>query len=207
MQQIIFASSNQSKLAELEDILSGHGDNPWQLLPLNSVEGVNLPPETGKTFISNAVLKAEAVAAATNSWALADDSGLQVDALCKAPGVYSARYSGVEGDDRRNLEQLLLDMINVSPDARGAEFVTALALAIPGQATRVTRGSCQGVISLRPRGEGGFGYDPIFLLTRSGKTLAELSKDEKNRLSHRAVAALRMRTILNELLCDGVEKN
>lgn len=192
---IIVASNNPHKVEELRQLL---GDGPWTLTALSEHSGVTVPPETGLTFAANAVFKAEAVAAQTGAWTLADDSGLVVDILGGMPGVISARYAGPEHDDARNNARLLADLINVSPDSRAARFVCVLALARPGHATRCVQGTCEGIIAAEPRGTNGFGYDPLFFCPDLGRTMAELTPSEKNRLSHRAHAARQMQKILLE---------
>ena len=152
--------------------------------------------ENGKTFAENARIKAECVMRATGLPTLADDSGLSVDALDGAPGVYSARYAGPHGDDRANNELLLKNMDGVSD--RTCRFVCAMALALPGQETRVVRGECEGRLLTALEGEGGFGYDPLFLY-ESGQTFAQMSPEEKNRVSHRFHAVEKMREVLREL--------
>lgn len=197
MPAIIVASNNPHKVEELRQLL---GDGPWTLTAFSECPGVTVPPETGLTFAANAVLKAEAVATQTGAWTLADDSGLVVDILGGMPGVISARYAGPEHDDARNNARLLADLMNVSPDSRAARFVCVLALARPGHPTRCVQGTCEGVIASEPRGTNGFGYDPLFFCPDLGRTMAELTPSEKNRLSHRAHAARHMRKILLELI-------
>ena len=152
--------------------------------------------EDGETFEENARIKAEAVMRATGYLTLADDSGLSVDALGGAPGIYSARYAGEHGNDRANNELLLKNMDGVAD--RTCRFVCAMALALPGQETRIVRGECEGRLLTALEGEGGFGYDPLFLY-ESGKTFAQMSPEEKNRVSHRFHAVEKMREVLREL--------
>ena len=153
--------------------------------------------ENGTTFEENAVIKAEAVSRATGLPALADDSGLSVDALDGAPGVYSARYAGDHGNDQANNDLLLKNMEGVTN--RACRFVCAMALALPGEETRVLRGECPGELLHQRAGEGGFGYDPLFRY-HTGKTFAEMTEKEKNAVSHRAAAAAKMRGVLMEAL-------
>lgn len=194
---LTLATRNPHKVQELQVLL---GAGAWQLQSLASHPTLQLPPETGTTFEANAMIKAEAVARAIGSWALADDSGLMVDALVGAPGVYSARYAGEPSNDQRNIARLLADLCNVGLAQRSARYVAVLALAHPDQATRYVRGECVGLIAAAPRGRSGFGYDPIFYLPERGQTMAELLPAEKHELSHRAHAAQRMRKILLEIL-------
>lgn len=193
---LILATRNPHKVQELQALL---GEGAWPLHSLDAYPHVQLPPETGFTFEANAMIKAEAVARAIGSWALADDSGLMVDALGGAPGVYSARYAGEPSNDRRNIARVLADLCNVSLAQRSARYVAVLALAHPDHATRWVHGECAGLIATAPRGQGGFGYDPIFYLPDRGQTMAELAPAEKHQLSHRARAAEHMRKILLEL--------
>ena len=159
------------------------------------------PEETGTTFAENALIKARYYMEKTGLPALADDSGLAVDALDGAPGVYSARYAGTHGDDAANNAKLVAEMTAVAPQDRGAEYVCELALVYPDGTKRTARGICRGEIVLEPRGTGGFGYDPYFYLPEREKTMAELTLEEKNRISHRG-EALR---ILSERLREQSE--
>lgn len=193
---IIFASTNAHKYRELEWLL---GEGPWRLVPLDAALVKIMPPEEGTSFAENACGKAEAVAQHLGSWALADDSGLVVDALQGAPGVVSARYAGLAQDATANNLRVLCDLINVGPAERAARFVCVLALARPEAITRVIEGQCCGMIAMMPRGTGGFGYDPLLYLPERQCTMAELPPAEKNRLSHRARAAEKMREILLEI--------
>ena len=156
--------------------------------------------ETGSTFLENALLKARAVAAATGCLALADDSGLEVDALNGAPGVRSARFAGPGADDAERNRRLLQMLQGVPPERRTARYVAAIAIADPAGEARTTAATCEGAIAPSPRGEGGFGYDPIFLLPDRGLTMAEISPEEKNRISHRGRALQQARGILLEML-------
>lgn len=179
---IVLASGNSGKLAELRSLLG----------PLVSVQsapdlGIELPEETGTTFEENAILKARAVAEATGLMAIADDSGLEVDALDGAPGVYSARYSAVDATDERNNAKLLEALRDVPDEHRTARFRSVIAIAFSPVEILTTSGSCEGLIIREGRGDGGFGYDPLFLLPE-GRTMAELGPEEKNAVSHRGHA-------------------
>lgn len=182
--KVILASKNQHKLTELSAILSGLGFE----IALESEYGLDIDvDETGTTFEENSRLKAEAVMRAANMPAVADDSGLMVDALGGAPGVYSARYGGRHTDAER-IALLLENMKDVPDEQRTAQFVCAVTcLMLDGRKIAV-QGVCPGVILRAPRGEGGFGYDPVFYLPELGKTFAELAGEEKNRISHRGRA-------------------
>lgn len=191
--RIILATANQHKIDEITALFTSCRCT-WR--SLDQYPHVLLPKETGDTFEANALLKAKAVAAACNAWALADDSGLCVDALGGAPGIYSARYAGVPTDMARNITKLLAALRNVPTEQRGAHFVCVMALVGPAGETYLARGRCDGVIADAPRGSGGFGYDPIFWLPDRHKTMAELTPAEKQQISHRARAAQAMQSHL-----------
>ena len=184
--EIVLASGNAGKLAELRDLLAGSGHG----LRAQSEFGIADADETGLTFVENALLKARHASAATGLPALADDSGLCVDALGGAPGLYSARYCGVHGDDARNIARLLGELRGVPDAARGARFHCALALLRSADDPRpiIAEGSWEGRILHAPRGAGGFGYDPHFVADELGRTFGEVSREEKERVSHRARA-------------------
>lgn len=179
----VLASHNKKKMAEMRAILSELG---VEILSQADV-GVDIEPEeTGTTFEENARIKAEAIMQATGLPAIADDSGLVVDALNGEPGVYSARYGG-EGLDDTGRWQLLLKNMAGKKD-RACRFVSVVCCAFPDGSQIMTRGECHGVVAEGPRGEGGFGYDPVFWLPEKGKSMAELSPEEKNSISHRGNA-------------------
>ncbi len=179
----VLASHNKKKMAEMRAILSALG---VEVLSQADV-GVDIEPEeTGTTFEENARIKAEAILQATGLPAIADDSGLVVDALDGAPGVYSARYGG-EGLDDTGRWQLLLRNMAGKKD-RTCRFVSVICCAFPDGTCLTTRGECPGVVAEGPRGEGGFGYDPVFWLPEKGRSMAELSPEEKNQISHRGNA-------------------
>ena len=159
--------------------------------------------EDGDTFEANAMKKAEVTSRILNCPVVADDSGLVVDALDGAPGVYSARYAGPEANDAANNRKLLQALKDVPVEKRGAMFVCVMALAVPGAETRTVRGTCSGWITQQPRGENGFGYDPLFYLPERGCTMGELSPSEKNRISHRAQATQLLLGLLKELEAFG----
>ena len=184
---VAVATGNPHKLAELQAIF---GDL-YTMVPMQALGVTEEVEETADTFAGNAALKAEFVCRATGLPALADDSGLAVDALGGAPGVYSARYAGTHGDDKANNRLLLKNMEGVAD--RSAAFVSAIAFARPGQETIIAEGRCPGVILLEERGTGGFGYDPLFLYEPLNKTFAQVTPEEKNAVSHRARACAAMR--------------
>ena len=191
--RIVVATGNAHKLKELSDIFGGM----VELVPMKAAGFTGDIVEDGDTFEKNAAIKAEAVAKFTGLPALADDSGLSVDALGGAPGVYSARYAGTHGDDQANNDLLLKNMEN--EQNRTCRFVCAMALALPGEETKVVRGECVGELLHERAGAGGFGYDPLFKY-HTGKTFAEMTEKEKNAVSHRAVASEKMRVVLGEVL-------
>lgn len=181
--KVVLASHNKKKMAEMRAILSELG---VEILSQADV-GVDIEPEeTGTTFEENARIKAEAIMQATGLPAIADDSGLVVDALNGEPGVYSARYGGEGLDDTGRWQLLLKNMEGT--ENRACRFVSVICCAFPDGSQLMTRGECHGVVAEGPRGEGGFGYDPVFWLPEKGKSMAELSPEEKNSISHRGNA-------------------
>ena len=181
--KLVLASQNAGKMRELRALFGAEYD-----VSSMGELGVDMEiEETGTTFEENARIKAETLCARTGCAALADDSGLEVDCLGGAPGVYSARYAGKHGDDAAN-NALLVANVRDFPAPRTARFVSAVALARPGRETLIARGDCEGEVLLEERGEGGFGYDPLFYSHDLHKTFAEASADEKNAVSHRARA-------------------
>lgn len=182
---IVLATRNTGKIKELNDLLSGYG---LTVLGLDAFPQVGEIEETGTTFAENALLKARTVAQATGLVALADDSGLVVDALHGAPGVYSARYAGPDATDEKN-NLKLLDALGDVPEAqRGCRFVSLVAAARPDGPELVAEGRWEGRVLGSPLGSGGFGYDPLFLDPELGKSAAELSREDKNARSHRGNA-------------------
>ncbi len=200
MRTIVIATGNAHKFRELKTLLRTPGIRWRSLKDYPSLPRI---PETGRTFDANAMLKARAVARSTGALALADDSGLEVDALRGAPGVRSARFAGGHGDDHTNTAKLLRILKDVPWAQRQARYRCSLALADGARIIAVTRGSWRGRMALQPAGHRGFGYDPIFLIPRYSKTVGQLPKMIKQRLSHRAVAARRMRPIIRRLAKTG----
>jgi len=194
---LVIATSNRGKFNEIAALLEGVD---VLIVPLDRVGPVEVPPESGDSFQENARLKAVAVAKATGCLTLADDSGLEVDALGGQPGVFSARFGGAGKTDAERNALLLSRLRGVKPERRTARFRCAVALADPSGSIRVTEGTCEGQIAIAPCGGWGFGYDPIFEIPDLGQTLAEVAPDVKNRVSHRAQAVRRMRSILETLL-------
>lgn len=195
-QRIVLATRNRGKLAELRRIL---GDLDVELVPADEL-GLEDVEETGTTFEDNALLKARAAADESGLPAMADDSGLVVDALGGAPGVRSARYAGTHGDDEANNEKLLRELADVPDDERSARFVCAAALVAPDGREWVRHGTMEGRIIRGPRGDGGFGYDPLFVSEGDTRTNAELPPEVKDARSHRGAAFSAMRDPVEELL-------
>lgn len=192
MLKFVLATHNKNKVKEMESILgrmlsgiSDSSDVEFCVLTAEDVGMTDEIEENGSTFEENARIKASALAA-PDRFAVADDSGLEVDALGGAPGVYSARYSG--GGDSANNEKLLSELKEVSPEKRTARFVSVICCIMPDGREILCRGECEGLIFDSPRGKGGFGYDPLFYYAPLEKTFAELTADEKNSISHRAIA-------------------
>jgi XTP/dITP diphosphohydrolase len=197
---LVLASSNDGKLRELRALLA---DLPVQVLSGRDVLGEDLSvAETGSTFEENAILKARAVCRATRLISISDDSGLEVAALGGRPGVRSARFAHERATDAENNAELLKEMENVDPSERSARFRCVLALATPySDQVQTVEGSCSGMIARAPRGSGGFGYDPLFVVDeQGGRSMAELTEDEKNRISHRSVAVRRLKPVVVELV-------
>ncbi|ANI30049.1 nucleoside-triphosphate diphosphatase [Yersinia entomophaga] len=186
MQKVVLATGNAGKVRELASLLADFGLD----VVAQTEMGVESAEETGLTFIENAILKARHAAQVTGLPAIADDSGLAVDALSGAPGIYSARYAGVDASDRENLEKLLVSLQNVPEGQRGAQFHCVLVYMRHAEdpTPLVFHGSWPGVIARAASGAGGFGYDPIFYVPELGKTAAELSREEKQAVSHRGKA-------------------
>jgi XTP/dITP diphosphohydrolase len=188
MSKLVLATRNVHKVAELRRILAEAGLDGIELVGVEAFPGVEDVVETGVTFEENAALKARAVAAATGVAAVADDSGLCVDVLGGAPGVFSARWSGAHGDDLANLT-LLLDQLSDVPDVhRGAHFACAAVVALPDGTVRVAEGRLEGTLLREPHGTNGFGYDPIFVPVGESRTTAEMTAAEKDAISHRGRA-------------------
>ncbi|WCG83828.1 XTP/dITP diphosphatase [Pectobacterium sp. A5351] len=194
MQKVVLATGNPGKVRELASLLADFGLN----IVAQTELGVDSAEETGLTFIENAILKARHAAQITGLPAIADDSGLAVDALGGAPGIYSARYAGVDASDQQNLDKLLLALKDVPDEQRRASFHCVLVYLRHAEDPTpiVCHGSWQGVLTHEAAGSGGFGYDPIFFVPELGKTAAELTREEKNAQSHRGQA---LRLLLDAL--------
>lgn len=186
MTELVIATRNQGKIEEVQRLLNIHAPN----VKLRSVAEFDLDDveETGESFEENALLKAQTIATATGLPALADDSGIAIDALGGAPGVYSARWSGVHGDDKANIAKVLNELESIADEHRGAQFVCVIALARPDGEKLLVRGEVQGKVLRNPVGEFGFGYDPIFQPVGFSISTAQMRPEEKDAISHRGKA-------------------
>ena len=194
--KLLLATGNQGKARELARLLRSA---PWELVSLRDA-GVDFEvDEVGETLEENAALKAQTYARHSGLWALADDSGLEVEALGGAPGVRSRRFAGEGASDADLVREILRRLDGTPWERRGARFRSVIAVASPHGETHLCQGVCDGVIGFQPQGGGGFGYDPIFFLPDLGCTMAELSLEEKNRVSHRAAAARAAEALLATL--------
>ncbi len=205
MTRIILASGNKHKFEEIHAIL---GDYDVELVPMSEL-GINSDDieETEDSFEGNALLKAEAVMKECGNIVIADDSGLEVDALDGRPGVYSARYAGENATFDDNNKKLLEEMKNVPTHLRGAKFVSVLVCLFPDGEHIIARGEVDGIITEQMRGDAGFGYDPLFYVKELDKTYAELSADEKNSISHRSKALEILKKQLDKKLVNTAENN
>lgn len=190
MDKLIFATGNAGKMKEIREILGREG---LEILSQKEAGIVNDAEENGSTFEENALLKARAVAAETDALVLADDSGLEIDYLNGEPGIYSARYLGEDTPYAIKNQKLLERMQDVPEEKRTARFVCAIAAVLPDGRELTTRGTIEGIIGYEVRGEGGFGYDPIFFVPKFGCSTAELTMEQKNAVSHRGKALRAMK--------------
>lgn len=197
--RLILATRNPGKVTELHAILSGAG-LPFELVGADAYPEIPDVKETGVTFAENALLKAHALARATGLPAVADDSGLCVDVLNGAPGIFSARWAGTHGDDKANLDLLLAQLGDIADEHRAAHFFCAAALALPDGTERVVEGRLLGTLRHTPAGDGGFGYDPVLQPLGESRTCAELTPAEKNAISHRGQAFRALIPVVRELL-------
>lgn len=194
--RILIATHNRGKLREIRRLTAGHD---WEFISLTDLPALPEAFEDGRSFAENARKKALHYARHSGLPTLADDSGLEVDALGGAPGVHSARFAGARRDDDANNRKLLAQLAGLPPQQRTARFRCAMALAHGDEILAETEGCVEGRILPEPRGRGGFGYDPLFLLPKLGRTMAELDPDEKNHLSHRGQALRKMLAELQRL--------
>ncbi len=199
MTRLVLATRNAGKITELHAILADAGLD-LELVGADAFPEIPDVKETGVTFAENALLKAHALAQATGLPAVADDSGLCVDVLNGAPGVFSARWAGTHGDDRANLNLLLAQLSDIADEHRGAHFACAAALALPDGTERVVEGRLEGTLRHTPTGTNGFGYDPILQPAGHEVTCAELTPPEKNAISHRGKAFRALVPVVRELL-------
>lgn len=200
MPRLLLATGNEHKLQELKSLLQG--------LPYDVVSPADIGidatiDETGSSFEENASLKAKAMAAKSHLLTLADDSGLEVDALNGAPGILSARYAGANATDSERISFLLSQLKGVPYDKRQAKFRCVIAIAVPEGKVELCHGECHGYITFQPTGEHGFGYDPVFYLPELGKTMAELLPEIKNNISHRGQAIREATSFLTMLKNEG----
>ncbi len=196
MIKIVIATNNQHKLIEIKEILKGL---PYQFLGLNEFPNIPEIAETGDTFLENSLIKARTARQLTGYPAIGDDTGLEVDYLNGAPGVFSGRYAGENATYEDNLNKLLKELSNVPKNERRAQFRTVISFVTDTDEQSV-EGIVKGTILTEPRGEKGFGYDPIFYIVEVGKTLAELSMTEKNNISHRGLALEKFRILLGKYI-------
>lgn len=194
--KLLLATNNKAKVREYQSLLH---DVPYKLVTLVELGITTVVSEEGDSLEDNARLKATALAEESGLMSLADDSGLEVDALGGEPGPMSARYAGDGASDADRVSYLLAKLKDVPPEKRTARFRAVIAIAIPGNGVEFCRGECRGLITLAPHGEHGFGYDPIFYLPELGKTMAELPLEMKNQISHRGQAARQAREALIRL--------
>ncbi|MBN8191171.1 XTP/dITP diphosphatase [Bacillus sp. NTK074B] len=195
--RVIIATKNKGKAKEFQHMFAPYGYEVQTLLDLPHIDDVE---ETGVTFEENAILKAETVAEELGALVIADDSGLSIDAIEGRPGVYSARYAGEEKSDEANMEKVLGELESVDESDRTARFYCVLAIAGPDMETKTVTGTCEGMILREKRGTNGFGYDPIFFVPSLDKTMAELTQEEKSRISHRGHALEKLRNIISDLV-------
>ncbi|MFI9238294.1 RdgB/HAM1 family non-canonical purine NTP pyrophosphatase [Streptomyces sp. NPDC053079] len=199
MKRLILATRNYNKVTELHAILAAAGLDV-ELVGADAYPEIPDVKETGVTFAENALLKAHALARATGHPAVADDSGLCVDVLNGAPGIFSARWAGRHGDDKANLDLLLAQLSDIADEHRAAHFACAAALALPDGTERVVEGRLEGTLRHAPSGTGGFGYDPILQPLGEVRTCAEMTPEEKNAISHRGKAFRGLVPVVRELL-------
>jgi XTP/dITP diphosphohydrolase len=197
LKKLVLATGNRNKVVELKELLK---ELNLQIATIDDYPGLVMPEEDRPDLAGNAAKKAEAVSAFTGEIALADDSGLEVEALGGRPGVHSARYAGEDGNYEANNRKLLSELEGLPLERRGARFACAIAIAVPGDKTYVVEEYCPGLIAESPRGEGGFGYDPLFIYEPAGLSFAEMPAEAKNKVSHRGRALRSARALLADLL-------
>jgi XTP/dITP diphosphohydrolase len=195
--RVIIATKNRGKAREFVEMFA---DLKLEVLTLLDLPEESDIEETGTTFAENAALKAEAIAKKYDAIVIADDSGLVIDALDGRPGIYSARYAGENKDDEANIDKVLDEMKHIPSEKRTARFLCVLALSVPQKDLEWISGSCEGKILFSRQGTNGFGYDPIFYVEEKGKSMAQLSPEEKNQISHRANAMRKLKKVLGTIL-------
>ncbi len=196
--RIILATHNKGKIREFREAFAELG---WEAVPISEIADLPDPEETGATFEENALQKARAYAAAVGEPVLSDDSGIIADALGDRPGIYSARYAGTHGDDEANNRKLIRDLAPYTGEERKGRYVCVVALVWPDGRAVTAEGTCEGIIRDFYAGTGGFGYDPLFFLPQFGKTMAEISLEEKNSISHRGRA---LRALIAKLKTETI---
>ncbi|MGG5254862.1 XTP/dITP diphosphatase [Neobacillus sp. SM06] len=201
MKEVIIATKNPGKAKEFTEMFLSRGIVVKTLQDYPDIPDIE---ETGQTFAENAILKAEKVSLFLGKMAISDDSGLIVDALDGRPGIFSARYAGEEKNDEANIRKVLQELTGVPAEQRTARFYCALAIAIPGKETVTVSGTCEGRILETRKGTNGFGYDPIFFIPEKNGSMAELSAEEKNKISHRANALKQLDRMLDAILEGAV---
>ena len=192
----MIATRNKGKIREIREALNGLGLRIYALSDFSDVPEIE---EDGKSFTENALKKARFYSKYFGMLAIADDSGLEVDSLKGLPGIYSARYAGEEASSQANNQKLLSALEGVPVSKRGAKFKCLLAMVSPDGKEAIAEGSCKGSIGFKEKGKRGFGYDPLFILPKNGKTMAELSLEEKNKISHRGKALRKLRKLIKTL--------
>jgi XTP/dITP diphosphohydrolase len=197
LKKLVLATGNSNKVAELKELLK---ELNLQIATIDDYPGLVMPEEDRPDLAGNAAKKAEAVSAFTGEIALADDSGLEVEALGGRPGVRSARYAGEDGNYEANNRKLLSELEGLPLECRRARFACAIAVTVPGDKTYIVEEFCPGLIAESPRGEGGFGYDPLFIYEPAGLSFAEMPAEDKNKVSHRGRALRSARVLLADLL-------
>lgn len=200
MEELIIATKNKGKAKEFVELFEPLGFRVKTLLDYPDAPDIE---ETGETFEENALLKAAGISNIFQKIVIADDSGLVIDALDGRPGVYSARYAGTNKDDEANIQKVLFEMKEVPEEKRTAHFHCTLALVVPGKDPVIVEGTCNGLILTEKRGNNGFGYDPIFYLPHLKKTMAEMTSEEKNQISHRGNAIRKLYEHVQEAMERG----
>ncbi|MFX3624010.1 MAG: XTP/dITP diphosphatase [Ectobacillus sp.] len=205
MAQVVIATKNMGKVRDFEELFAKFG---FEVKSLHDFSYIEEAEETGETFEENAIIKAESLCKQLEQIVIADDSGLLVDALGNKPGVRSARYAGDQKDDKANLQKVLDELQDVPEEKRTARFYCALAVAFPDEdkKTVVVNGTCEGKIVEQPRGDKGFGYDPIFYVEEMKRTMAEMSPEEKNKTSHRGRALRKLEQKIPEWFSENKQE-